>query len=385
MMQRRGVIAALTVIGSLAASTSLAQIAVIDDPNLAKRAEDKAQNEDSKEKKSDETGAKKAVVCTYSNKYRSEMFGRTPEQALKRDAANVAIIRHYAKKYGVPEGLALAVAYQESRLDTCAGSHTGVKGVMQLTKQTGRSLGFDRDINEQNIEGGIAYLGKGVSRCGATNYSCLASWYNGSTAAEQKGWAAGVGRWHNYFNNYVGSPNAVAAAEPAFSISTTSGVAGSAQSGAVASVNTASKGLATGAVSTTAHASTIDALASAVGGTSEYKDAWEDNSNARSVNAQVLNDYIKAALLLNELLQTRMQLDNTERSQGSKMVTVKDKDTGNPFSCDPAIFLRAEIAIDQWPKCALVAWIAAGGDGTNPSLNKDAAAAAATVNSLQVQ
>ena len=114
------------------------------------------------------------------------MFRRSPAEALQRDAGNVKMIRYYAQKYGVPEGLALSVAYQESRFDTCAGSHTGVKGVMQLTKGTGKSMGLDRDVNEQNVEGGVKYLGMGVKQCGATNYSCLASFYNGSNAAEQR-------------------------------------------------------------------------------------------------------------------------------------------------------------------------------------------------------
>ena len=146
------------------------------------------------------------------------MCRRSPQQALARDAGNVSLIRHYAKKYGISEGLALSVSYQEARFDTCAGSHTGVKGAMQLTKRTGRGLGFDRDINEQNVEGGVKLLSQAVKKCGGTNYACLASYYNGSTAAEQANWSAGVGRWHGYFNEYAGSGKAPAAAPPPFSI-----------------------------------------------------------------------------------------------------------------------------------------------------------------------
>lgn len=387
MKQLRGTVSALVVMGGVVASTTgaYAQIAVIDDPNLEKRNEDEKQNADSKENKAAEKGWKKAVVCTYSNKYRNEMFRRSPADALKRDAANVSLIRHYAKKYGVPEGLALAVSYQEARFDTCAGSHTGVKGAMQLTQKTGRGLGFDRDINEQNIEGGVKLLGMGVNRCGATNYSCLARWYNGSTAAEQRGWAAGVGRWHNYFNNYVGSPGAVGAAPPTFSITTAQGSAGTAQTGAVGAVNAAAGGLENSYAGTQANANLIDALAAGVGGTSEYKDAWEENSDARALNAKVVNEYIRQALLLNELLNSRMQLDNAERSQGSKLVTVEGRDTGNPFSCDPSVYLRARTAVERWPKCAREAWEANGGDGTTTIVQPNAAAAAANVNDLQLQ
>ncbi|RVC61701.1 hypothetical protein EN766_37780, partial [Mesorhizobium sp. M2A.F.Ca.ET.046.02.1.1] len=219
--------------GQMAALPALAQIAVIDNSNLDQRAQDEEHSTKSEETKSDEKEKKKSLVCTYTNKYRSQMFSRSPGEALSRDAENAKLIRHYAQKYGVPEGLALSVAYQESRLDSCAGSHTGVKGVMQLTKGTGRQLGFDRDINEQNIEGGVKYLGKGVAQCGASNYSCLASFYNGSNAAEQAEWASGVGRWHGTFDNYVSSGQAPPAAPPAVSIVTSSGPGGAAQSGAL--------------------------------------------------------------------------------------------------------------------------------------------------------
>ena len=203
----RSAIAAVA-IAPAASEPVLAQIAVIDDANLDKRQEDESHSKKSDETKADEKLRKKSVVCTYSSKYRSQMYRRSPSEALKRDAGNVKLIRYYAQKYGVPEGLALSVAYQESRLDSCAGSPTGVKGVMQLTKRTGKGMGFDRDVNEQNSEGGVKYLKLGVKQCGATNYSCLASFYNGSGAGEQKQWAGGVGRWHSYFNNYVSTGQA---------------------------------------------------------------------------------------------------------------------------------------------------------------------------------
>ena len=169
---------------------AVAQIAVDDQPNLGERTKDETSSEASDKSKKDETGQRKAVVCTYSNKYRSEMFRRSPQEAMARDPANVSMIRYYAKKYGVSEGLALSVSYQEARFDTCAGSHTGVKGAMQLTQGTGKGLGFDRDVNEQNIEGGVKLLSMGAKKCGETNYACLASYYNGSNATEQANWAA---------------------------------------------------------------------------------------------------------------------------------------------------------------------------------------------------
>lgn len=136
-------------------------------------------------------------------------MGRSPQEAYNEEPGNVALIRRYAQQYGVPFNLALAVAYHESRFDTCAGSPTGVRGVMQLTQRTGRSLGFDRDINEENIQGGMRYLSMGVARCGAKNYSCLAAFYNGSTPGEQLQWANGVRRGVPIFGGITGDPNGI--------------------------------------------------------------------------------------------------------------------------------------------------------------------------------
>jgi len=115
------------------------------------------------------------------------------QNAINNQQNNTAMIIAAADKLGVPEDLALAVSYHESEgFNSCAGSFTGVKGPMQLTQSTGRGFGYDRDINEQNIMGGMTLLKQAVDACGASNYACISARYNGSTAAEQAGWARGV-------------------------------------------------------------------------------------------------------------------------------------------------------------------------------------------------
>ncbi len=135
------------------------------------------------------------------------------QNAMQNQSNNVAMITAAAQNYGVPTDLALAVSYHESEgFNSCAGSDTGVKGPMQLTQSTGSSLGFNRDINEQNINGGMALLAKAANSCGATNYSCLAAKYNGSNRpGEQAGWAAGVAKADQQLKN---NPSLMAAACP---------------------------------------------------------------------------------------------------------------------------------------------------------------------------
>ena len=112
--------------------------------------------------------------------------------AMQKDSANVAMITAAANQQGVPPQLALAVAYSESQFASCAGSPTGVKGPMQLTQATAKSLGYNRDINEQNIKGGMAVLKTAINSCGTSDIACLASRYNGASSAEQAGWASHV-------------------------------------------------------------------------------------------------------------------------------------------------------------------------------------------------
>jgi hypothetical protein len=126
------------------------------------------------------------------NGFGQQKFGSIQDQ-ITTHQENTSMIVAAAEQQGVPADLALAVSYHESEgFNSCAGSATGVVGPMQLTKGTARSLGYDRDINEQNIQGGVAVLKQAVNACGATNYSCLSAHYNGSTVTQQAQWAAGV-------------------------------------------------------------------------------------------------------------------------------------------------------------------------------------------------
>ena len=118
-------------------------------------------------------------------------------QAIKDQQSNAKMIVAAAQDGGVPVDLALAVSYHESEgFNSCAGSDTGVKGPMQLTQATGRSYGYNRDVNEQNVKGGMAALKSAVDKCGgATDFTCLARYYNGSPRpGEHAGWARGVQR-----------------------------------------------------------------------------------------------------------------------------------------------------------------------------------------------
>ncbi|MBN9055603.1 MAG: transglycosylase SLT domain-containing protein, partial [Rhizobiales bacterium] len=227
------------------APAAFADIPVVDDDVKEKRAEDEGHSRQDTETQSDKLEEQEVTNCNISQKEKNRRLYRSPAQAVKDDAKNVELIKHYAKKHNVPVGLALSVAHAESGISTCSGSPTGVKGVMQLTKRTGKGMGFDRDINEENIEGGVKYLGLGVNKCGSTDYACLASWYNGSTAAEQKNWAGKVGRNHTWFSAYAGGSNIEDISSPSFKsyVDYGSGATRSSNSTAAGTVDSAVSGI----------------------------------------------------------------------------------------------------------------------------------------------
>ena len=71
------------------------------------------------------------------------------------------IIEQEAEKYGFDWRLIAAVIYQESHFNPFATSHTGVKGIMQLTELTAAELGVeDRFDPSESIRGGVQYLAK---------------------------------------------------------------------------------------------------------------------------------------------------------------------------------------------------------------------------------
>jgi hypothetical protein len=337
------------------APAAFADIPVIDDDVKEKRAEDERHSKQDTETQTDKLEEQTVTNCNISQKEKNRRLYRSPAQAVKEDAKNVELIKHYAEKYNVPVGLALSVAHAESGISTCSGSPTGVKGVMQLTKRTGKGMGFDRDINEENIEGGVKYLGMGVNKCGSTDYACLASWYNGSTAAEQKNWAGKVGRNHGWFNSFASGSNIEDISSPSYKsyVDYGSGATRSSNRAAAGAVDRAVSGIDASTARVQEAGRRVDALSASVGASEIYQDAWDDNTQARAVNAELLNNLITARNLFNELLQARMQMSLSKTSETAK--TLKSDTKVNPYSCDPVILEEMKVPREDWPRCATVA------------------------------
>ncbi len=68
-------------------------------------------------------------------------------------------IKAVAKSYGFDWRLITAMIYQESHFNPKARSHTGVKGLMQVTLDTAREMGIENRLDpEQSLKAGVRYL-----------------------------------------------------------------------------------------------------------------------------------------------------------------------------------------------------------------------------------
>jgi len=106
----------------------------------------------------------------------------------EEQAANAEKVAKAAKRAGVDPALAVAIAYQESRLrsDPPRGS-SGEIGMMQVMPGTGRGMGYnEKQLSnlDQNIEAGVQYLKKGLEATG-NDPRLAAIYYNGGPGAVQ--------------------------------------------------------------------------------------------------------------------------------------------------------------------------------------------------------
>ena len=96
------------------------------------------------------------------------------------------IIQFTAKKYGVDEKLAMAVAKVESNLTANVVSSAGAVGVMQLMPETAQGLGVRNSKDpRENIDGGVRYLKQLMDTFNGDVTKAVAA-YNAGPQAVQK-------------------------------------------------------------------------------------------------------------------------------------------------------------------------------------------------------
>ena len=96
------------------------------------------------------------------NKSRVVACGSRADGSLtKRAAQYMPLIDSLAKQYSISKHLIMAIVATESCFDTKAVSSAGARGLMQLMPITARELGVKNPFDhEENLRGGVQYLGK---------------------------------------------------------------------------------------------------------------------------------------------------------------------------------------------------------------------------------
>ena len=102
----------------------------------------------------------------------------------QRDIADKVIAA--ARKYGVPENVALGMAMQESGFDQSKKSGTGPVGVLQVGKKASKDLKIDPKNVDQNIDGGMRYFKQQLDRTGNVD-EALVAYHDGPNSAYFKG------------------------------------------------------------------------------------------------------------------------------------------------------------------------------------------------------
>lgn len=142
-----------------------------------------------------------------------------------------ALISAAASAAGVSPSLALAVANQESGFNQAARGTSGEIGVFQLMPGTAASLGVDPTNLQQNIQGGVTYLGQQLSAF-ADPWQAVAA-YNAGPGTVQNAISVGGANWFAYIpastQAYVTS--VLGSAPPTSSVTMASAAASAAASG----------------------------------------------------------------------------------------------------------------------------------------------------------
>lgn len=238
------------------------------------------------------------------------------------------LIRKYAQQYGVRQEFAFAVAMQESRFSQNVRSCAGAIGVMQLMPRTAAALGVDPYDLEDNIKGGVKYLREQLIRFNGSETLAAAAYNAGPDRASLRaGNVPNIPETQTYVKQIFGRW------EPQFKV-----IVGSSLPGAIASANSnlidATRNAAGSIGGMQALASdrmaAIKAEGAKVGGAGRAHDAWEDNSQARIIVGQSLNQSINQGAIIGALQVARLIAELANQSQTTKAMSYSPSPPATP-------------------------------------------------------
>jgi soluble lytic murein transglycosylase-like protein len=114
---------------------------------------------------------------------------------------NENLVVQGARKFGIHPSLALAVAWQESRLQQDARSPTGAIGIMQVEPDTSKlasqdlRLPIDPTVATDNVTAGLFWLHSLLTTYGNDEASALAAYYEGPGNLQRRGYLVGTAEY----------------------------------------------------------------------------------------------------------------------------------------------------------------------------------------------
>ncbi len=117
----------------------------------------------------------------------------------RRKARYEALIRRYARKYGVEPALIKAIIHAESQFNPYAISKKGARGLMQLMPETARDLAVRNVFDpEENIRAGVVYFKRLLSKFKGDLRLSLAAYNAGPHLVASRGKVPSFRETRNY-------------------------------------------------------------------------------------------------------------------------------------------------------------------------------------------
>ena len=107
---------------------------------------------------------------------------------VRMQSSEIEWAKYYARQYGVPSELVIAIIEVESRWHPYAVSGKGAAGLMQLLPATAWRFGVtNRFVLQENIRGGVAYLAYLMYQFGSDLRLVSAAYYAGEKRIQAVG------------------------------------------------------------------------------------------------------------------------------------------------------------------------------------------------------
>jgi hypothetical protein len=329
-------LASLMLLNLGCAPQAVADVPVIDDTDLGVERQQDHATSDIANINRDRYTIHTSVTCSM---YR---VGRRndPVGAAEANPEISGLVRRVARIEGVDENQFLALVYQESRFNPCAKSIAGATGLAQLMPATAAQLGVDQNNIEDNLRGGARYYNEQLVRYGGNVLLALAAYNSGPDNVNKYGGIPPFKETRDYVSSITHDWL------PAFGGSDKSGMPLNYGGG-----ETAYAGMRTATLSAIAtSAATTDSLGDVASwyqrlgqrATGNIQDSWDHNSTARNANLETMNNVIRLATAMADLINSRNAVATANLS-GSSRSTVHRESADKPRETTGACDLRQNL------------------------------------------